>query len=62
MAKATGVPLVKVATRVMMGASLADLRQEGLLGRRANGDHISVKEAVLPFSRFPEADAIWARR
>ena len=57
-AKATGVPLVKVATRVMMGASLAELRQEGLLGRRANGDHIAVKEAVLPFSRFPEADAI----
>ena len=57
-AKATGVPLVKVATRVMMGASLADLRQEGLLRRRASGDHISVKEAVLPFSRFPEADAI----
>ncbi len=57
-AKATGVPLVKVATRVMMGASLADLRQEGLLGRRASGDHISVKEAVLPFNKFPEADAI----
>ena len=57
-AKATGVPLVKVATRVMMGASLADLRQEGLLGRRATGDHISVKEAVLPFNKFPEADAI----
>ncbi len=57
-AKATGVPLVKVATRVMMGSSLADLRQEGLLGRRANGDHISVKEAVLPFNKFPEADAI----
>ena len=30
----------------------------GLLGRRAGGDHISVKEAVLPFNRFPEADAI----
>ncbi len=57
-AKATGVPLVKVATRVMMGSSLADLRQEGLLGNRANGDHISVKEAVLPFNKFPEADAI----
>ncbi|MCY3636082.1 MAG: carbamoyl-phosphate synthase large subunit [bacterium] len=57
-AKATGVPLVKVATRVMMGASLADMRQEGLLGRRVNGDHISVKEAVLPFNKFPEADAI----
>jgi len=57
-AKATGVPLVKVATRVMMGSSLAELRQEGLLGKRAVGDHIAVKEAVLPFSRFPEADAI----
>ena len=57
-AKATGVPLVKVATRVMMGASLGELRQEGLLRSRASGDHISVKEAVLPFSRFPEADAI----
>ena len=56
--KATGIPLVKVATRVMMGAGLADLRQEGLLGKRAGGDHISVKEAVLPFGRFPEADAI----
>ena len=57
-AKATGVPLVKVATRVMMGTSLADLRQEKLLRGRANGDHISVKEAVLPFNKFPEADAI----
>ncbi|MDE0216726.1 MAG: carbamoyl-phosphate synthase large subunit, partial [bacterium] len=57
-AKATGVPLVKVATRVMMGASLDDLRQEGLLGRRSSGDHVSVKEAVLPFNKFPEADAI----
>ena len=57
-AKATGVPLVKVATRVMMGASLADLRHEGLLGRQVSGDQISVKEAVLPFNRFPEADAI----
>ncbi|MYG94142.1 MAG: carbamoyl-phosphate synthase large subunit [Acidimicrobiia bacterium] len=57
-AKATGVPLVKVATRVMMGSSLARLRQEGLLRQRVVGDHISVKEAVLPFSRFLDADAI----
>ena len=30
-AKATGVPLAKVATRVMVGATLAELREEGLL-------------------------------
>jgi hypothetical protein len=33
-AKATGVPLAKVAGRVMLGATLAELRDEGLLGRR----------------------------
>ncbi len=54
-AKATGVPLAKVATRVMLGATLAELRTEGLL-QPAIGGHVSVKEAVLPFSRFPEVD------
>jgi carbamoyl-phosphate synthase large subunit len=54
-AKATGVPLAKVATRVMLGASLAELRAEGLL-RPPVGGHVAVKEAVLPFSRFPEVD------
>jgi carbamoyl-phosphate synthase large subunit len=54
-AKATGVPLAKVATRVMLGASLADLRDEGLLEPPVGG-HVAVKEAVLPFSRFPEVD------
>ena len=57
-AKATGVPLAKVASRVMMGATLAELRTEGLLVDRIVGDHISVKEAVLPFNRFPEADPV----
>ena len=57
-AKATGVPLVKVASRVMCGASLAQLRLEGLLQPPVTGDHISVKEAVLPFNRFPDADAV----
>jgi carbamoyl-phosphate synthase large subunit len=57
-AKATGVPLVKVASRVMLGTSLADLRAEGLLVPKVVGDHIAVKEAVLPFSRFPDADAL----
>ena len=54
-AKATGVPLAKVATRVMLGASLAELRDEGLL-RDPVGGHVSVKEAVMPFNRFPEVD------
>ena len=57
-AKATGVPLAKVAARVMLGATLTELRAEGLLSEPVQGDHIAVKEAVLPFSRFPEADAL----
>ena len=58
-AKATGVPLAKVATRVMLGATLAELRAEGLLSRSVLLDSpstVAVKEAVLPFSRFPEVD------
>ncbi|MFM8826709.1 MAG: carbamoyl-phosphate synthase large subunit [Actinomycetota bacterium] len=55
-AKATGVPLAKVASRVMLGATLAGLRAEGLLGDPVGGGHVSVKEAVLPFNRFPEVD------
>ena len=57
-AKATGVPLAKVAARVMLGATLTELSAEGLLSEPVQGDHIAVKEAVLPFSRFPEADAL----
>jgi carbamoyl-phosphate synthase large subunit len=55
-AKATGVPLAKIASRVMLGATLAELRNEGLVRMAATG-HVSVKEAVLPFNRFPEVDA-----
>ena len=55
-AKATGVPLAKVASRVMLGATLAELRAEGLLTEPVEGGHVSVKEAVLPFNRFPEVD------
>ena len=62
-AKATGVPLAMVAARVMVGQTLADLRQEGLLqpdviGRVPVLDHVSVKEAVLPFDRFPGVDTL----
>ena len=55
-AKATGVPLAKVATRVMLGATLEELRAEGLLRPPVPGSHVAVKEAVLPFNRFPEVD------
>ena len=55
-AKATGVSLAKVASRVMLGASLSDLRIEGVLRAPVNNGHVSVKEAVLPFNRFPEVD------
>ncbi|MGZ4633438.1 MAG: ATP-binding protein, partial [Actinomycetes bacterium] len=56
--KATGVPLAKAAARVMLGESLASLREEGLLVRTGDGASpspnapIAVKEAVLPFKRF----------
>ncbi len=54
-AKAKGVSLAKVATRVMLGATLAELREEGVLREPVAG-HVAVKEAVLPFNRFPEVD------
>jgi carbamoyl-phosphate synthase large subunit len=61
--KATGVPLAMVAARVMVGDALATLRAEGLLpagafGRVPTLGHVSVKEAVLPFDRFPEVDTL----
>jgi len=56
--KATGVPLAKVAARVMLGATLDELSDEGLLRPPAAGRHVAVKEAVLPFNRFPEVDTI----
>jgi carbamoyl-phosphate synthase large subunit len=54
-AKAKGIPLAKVATRVMLGATLAELRDEGLVTEPVSG-HVAVKEAVMPFNRFPEVD------
>jgi carbamoyl-phosphate synthase large subunit len=55
--KATGVPLAKLACRVMLGERLAslDLPEEGGWGQV---HHVSVKEAVLPFDRFAGADAL----
>ena len=56
--KAVGLPLAKLACRIMLGESIADL---GLPREREGigfGDHVSVKEAVLPFDRFEGADAL----
>jgi carbamoyl-phosphate synthase large subunit len=52
--KATGLPLAKLACRVMLGERLADLN----LPDDPCGSHVSVKEAVLPFDRFAGADAL----
>jgi carbamoyl-phosphate synthase large subunit len=58
-AKATGVPLAKIAARVIVGETLAELRATGLIAPPApTGGYVSVKEAVLPFARFPEVDAL----
>jgi carbamoyl-phosphate synthase large subunit len=60
--KATGVPLAKAAARIMLGASVALLRSEGLLPATGDGATlapdapVAVKEAVLPFGRFRDAD------
>jgi carbamoyl-phosphate synthase large subunit len=56
--KATGVPLAKIAARLMVGETLAELRASGYLGEPATGRHVAVKEAVLPFNRFPHVDTI----
>ena len=60
--KATSVPLAKAAARVMMGATIAELRAEGMLPDELDGGSlpesspIAVKEAVLPFNRFRSPD------
>jgi carbamoyl-phosphate synthase large subunit len=51
--KATGVSLAKVATEVALGRRLADMDLPG----RAVPEHVSVKEVVLPFARFPGTDS-----
>ncbi|RKS89520.1 carbamoyl-phosphate synthase large subunit [Microbacterium sp. AG790] len=59
--KALGIPLAKAASRIMAGATVAELKAEGLLplvdGSRVPLDApVAVKEAVLPFKRFRTAD------
>ena len=52
--KATGVPLAKLATKVIMGKKLKDLGYTG----EVIPAHLSCKESVFPFSRFPGVDTI----
>jgi carbamoyl-phosphate synthase large subunit len=52
--KATGVPLAKLATKVMMGMSLEDLG----LTQEVEISHWAVKEAVFPFDRFANVDTL----
>ena len=53
--KATGVPLAKAAARIMAGENLARL---GLPAHKADPDYYCVKEAVMPWGRFPGARVI----
>jgi carbamoyl-phosphate synthase large subunit len=57
-AKATGLPLAKVAARLLVGETLAELRADGLLEGTGRARHVAVKEAVLPFERFPGVDTL----
>ena len=52
-AKATGVPIAKIAARIMAGEKLADFDTS-----RPEQAHVAVKEAVFPFNRFPGVDLI----
>ncbi|GAC68795.1 carbamoyl-phosphate synthase large subunit [Gordonia soli] len=60
--KATAVPLAKACARVMLGESIASLRELGVLPATGDGGDsavdtpIAVKEAVLPFNRFRRYD------
>jgi carbamoyl-phosphate synthase large subunit len=52
-AKATGVPIAKIAARVMAGAKLSGFPLE-----RTRCTHVAVKESVFPFARFPGIDVV----
>ncbi|HUW81296.1 MAG TPA: carbamoyl-phosphate synthase large subunit [Phycisphaerae bacterium] len=56
--KATGVPWAKIATRIMLGRSLDELLAELDLSDAPWPTHVSVKESVFPFNKFPGVDVI----
>ncbi len=62
--KATATPLAKAAARIMLGATIAELRAEGMLPAESDGADlpptapVAVKEAVMPFNRFRTAEGV----
>jgi len=52
-AKAIGIPVAKIAAKIMAGASLRDFKL-----KRPTPNHVAVKEAVMPFARFPGVDPV----
>jgi carbamoyl-phosphate synthase large subunit len=56
--KAIGLPLAKLACRIMLGEPIAQLDLPQARQGMGFGDHVSVKEAVLPFDRFEGSDAL----
>jgi carbamoyl-phosphate synthase large subunit len=62
--KATGISLAKACSRIMLGATIKELRSEGILpmfgdgADKLDGAPVAVKEAVLPFGRFAGVDSV----
>jgi carbamoyl-phosphate synthase large subunit len=56
--KATGVPLARIATLVMMGKSIEELRMTENIAAPGIQRFVSVKNAVIPWDRFPEEDSV----
>jgi len=56
--KVTGLPVARAAARLMTGSTLAELHLDGSGPLAEEPAHVGVKEAVLPFARFPGADSL----
>jgi len=56
--KAVGVPLAKLACRIMLGERIREMDLPAGREGMGYGEHVSVKEAVLPFDRFEGSDAV----
>ena len=55
-AKVIGIPVAKIAARIMAGESLASFALSPISFEPGRSKHIGVKEAVFPFARFPGVD------
>ncbi len=56
--KTIGIPLAKIATRIMLGSSIGSLRKKGVLKDRLSLPFISIKAPVFPFLKLPGVDPI----